>query len=296
MYVITGATGNTGSVAARHLLDQGQKVRVIGREAKRLQPLVAAGAEAFVADLTDGAALSKAFAGAQAVFLMIPPNPSTTDVLGHRDRVSDAAIEAIKAAGVKHAVLLSSIGADKLDKTGPVVGLRLFEEKLNAMAGLSVLNLRAGYFMENLLAQANAIKAMGVTAGPLRPDLKLPLIATRDIGSYVAESLVNRDFNGKEARELLGHADLTMAEATTIIGKAIGKPDLRYVQAPDDQVRTVLTQTGMSVNVANMILEMAGALNSGHMRALEARTPQNTTPTSLEEFVAKVFVPVYQGA
>jgi uncharacterized protein YbjT (DUF2867 family) len=296
MYVITGASGNTGSVAARQLLDQGQKVRVIGREAKRLQHLAAAGAEAFVGDLTDGAALSKAFAGAQAVYLMIPPNPSTTDVLGYRDRVSDAAIGAIKAAGVKHAVLLSSIGADKPDKTGPVVGLRLFEEKLNAIAGLNVLHLRAALFMENLLVQANAIKAMGFTADSLRPDVKFPWIATRDIGSYVAESLVNRDFNGKQARELLGHADLTMAEATTIIGKAIGQPDLRYVQAPDDQIRTVLMHTGMSANVANMILEMASALNSGHMRALEARTPQNTTPTSLEEFVAKVFVPVYQGA
>ena len=86
-----------------------------------------------------------------------------------------------------------------------------------------------------------------------------------------------------------------MAEVATIIGKAIGKPDLNYLQLPDEQVRAALTQLGMSLNVANLILEMAGALNSGHMRALEQRSAQNTTPTSFESFVAEEFVPRYRG-
>lgn len=295
MYVITGATGNTGSVAAKRLLAQGQKVRAVGRNADRLRTLVAAGAEAFVADLTDAAALGKAFTGAEGVYVMIPPNPAVQDVRAYRDQVSDAVARAIQQAGLKHAVLLSSIGADKPDKTGPVVGLHLFEEKLNAVPGLNVLHLRAGYFMENLLAQVSAIKAMGIAAGPLRADLKLPLIATQDIGDVAATSLLKRDFTGTKTRELLGQRDLTMAEATTILGKAVGKPDLHYLQAPDAQIRPVLMQLGMSENVADLILEMAGALNSGHMRALEPRTAENTTPTSLEDFAAKVFAPAFQG-
>jgi uncharacterized protein YbjT (DUF2867 family) len=154
--------------------------------------------------------------------------------------------------------------------------------------------LRAGYFMENTLGQASAIHAMGKTAGPLRGDLKLPLIATRDIGSAAAELLLALNFKGKETRELLGQRDVSMNEATSIIGRAIEKPDLTYVQVPGEQMQPIFVQMGMSPNLASLILEMAGALNSGHMRALEQRSPRNTT-TSFETFVAEEFVPLYRA-
>ena len=170
MYVITGATGHTGSVAARTLLSRGQKVRAIGRTPDRLQPLTSAGAEPFVADVTDAKRLSEAFRGAQAVYAMIPPNIQSNDVRGYQEQVSDVISSAIANAKVPFVVLLSSIGADKPDKTGPVVGLHNFEQKLNRIDGTNVLHLRAGYFMENTLAQVNAIKAVGKSAGPLRPD------------------------------------------------------------------------------------------------------------------------------
>jgi len=295
MHVITGATGNTGSVVAKRLLAEGQKVRVIGRNAERLQPLAAAGAEPFVAELSDAAALSKAFSGAQAVYLMIPPNPVSEDPFGDRQRISNAFVAALKQSGVKYAITLSSIGADKTDKTGPVLGLHQLEEKLNAIAGLNVLHLRAGYFMENTLGQVSVIQGFGMTAGPLRADLKLPMIATHDIGEAAASALLKLDFTGHRTRELLGQRDLTMAETAAIIGNAIGRPKLGYVQLPDEQVKPVLRQLGMSSSVADVILEMAGALNSGHMRALEPRSAGNTTPTSYEDFVAKVFVPIYAG-
>jgi uncharacterized protein YbjT (DUF2867 family) len=295
MYVITGATGNTGSIAAKRLLAQGKKVRVIGRSADRLQPLAAAGAEAFVSQLSDAAALGKAFAGAEAVYVMIPPNPASTDPLADRERITDAFVSGLKTCGVKHVVSLSSVGADKMDKTGPVVGLHQLEEKLNSVPGLNTLHLRAGYFMENTLGQTGAIKMFGMTAGPVRSDLKLPLIATQDIGEAAADALRKHDFSGHQTRELLGQRDLTMAEAATIIGQAIGKPGLGYVRLPNMQVKPVLMQLGMSDAVADLILEMGDALNSGHMRALEPRSASNTTPTSFEDFVGKVFVPAYEG-
>jgi uncharacterized protein YbjT (DUF2867 family) len=295
MYVITGATGNTGHVAVRRLLAQGKKVRVIGRSAERLQPLAAAGAEPFVAELSDAAALNKAFAGAEGVYLMIPPYPASQDPLADRERIANAFLSALKSAGVKYAVTLSSVGADKTDKTGPVVGLRQLEEKLNGIPGLNVLHLRAGYFMENTLGQAGPIKLFGMTAGPVRADLKLPLIATHDIGEAAAEALLKLDFTGHQTRELLGQRDVSMAEAATIIGQAIGKPNLSYVQLPDAQIKPAFTQMGISGPVADLILEMAEALNSGHMRAMEPRSARNTTPTSYEDFVTNVFVPAYQG-
>jgi uncharacterized protein YbjT (DUF2867 family) len=296
MYVITGATGNTGKVVAERLLAQGKKVRAVSRSAEHLQALAAKGVEPFVAEITDQAALSNAFAGAEGVYAMIPPNVTASDVRGYQDRVTDALVGALGNAktGVKHAVVLSSIGADKPDQTGPVTGLHQLEEKLSRLSGLNLLFLRAGYFMENTLAQVGIIQAFGMTAGPLRADLKLPLIATRDIGEAAAAALVSRDFTGKQTRELLGQRDLDYTEITAIIGKAIAKPDIRYAQLSDAQLRPALVQLGMSANFVDLLLEMSASLNSGHMQALEKRTPQNTTPTPFETFVAEVFVPLYK--
>ena len=295
MYVVIGATGNTGSVVANRLIDQGKKVRVVGRSAERLQPFVARGAEGFVADISDQAAVIRAFTGADAVYAMIPPDMTSQDFRSEQHRVSEAIAGALEHSGVKHAVLLSSVGADKESSTGPVVGLREFENRLNRITGLNVVHLRAGYFMQNTLGQAAAIHAMGKTAGPLRGDLKLPMIAASDIGDAAAELLLALDFSGKQTRELLGQRDLSMDDATAIIGEAIGQADLKYLQLPPEQMLPAFVQMGMSSNIAGLILEMAAALNSGHMRALEPRSSRNTTPTTFETFVKEEFVPLYRA-
>jgi uncharacterized protein YbjT (DUF2867 family) len=295
MYVIIGATGNTGSVVAKELLNRGQKVRAIGRTADRLQPLAKLGAEPFVADIADAGALGRAFTDAKAAYVMIPPGMPNEDVLAHDERVTDALASAIEKSRIKHVVALSSIGADKTEKTGAVAGLTRLEQKLHRVADLDVICLRAGYLMENTLSQIGMLKALGKTGGPLRGDLKLPMIATHDIGAFAADALLQLSFSGKQTRELLGQRDLDMKEATAIIGKAIGKPDLQYVQLPPEQVRRGLLQVGMSRNMADLLLQMSDSLNSGFMRALERRSPENTTPTSFEAFVAETFMPLYQG-
>lgn len=295
MYAITGATGNTGRVIVERLLARREKVRAIGRDANRLAPLVQKGAEAFVADVTDAGAMTQAFTGIKAVYVMIPPNLAAPDVRAYQEQVSDALARATEKAGVEYAVLLSGVGADKAEKTGPVVGLHNFEEKLNGIAKLKALHLRAGYFMENLLPQVNIIKSFGMMAGPVRADLKLPLIATRDIGAFAAEALLALNFTGKQTRELLGQRDVAYDEAAVVVGKAIGKPDLTYSQLPPSQLKPALTQMGMSVSMADLLLEVAEALNSGYMTPLESRSAQNTTPTSIEQFVADEFVPRFTG-
>jgi uncharacterized protein YbjT (DUF2867 family) len=296
MYVVIGATGHTGNVVATNLLKQGATVRVIGRSAKRLEGLSAKGANPFIADLTDPLAITEALKGAQGAYVMVPPNLSTPDLREFQIRVADAIAAGVKGSGVTHVVALSSIGADKAERTGPVIGRHYLEQKLNEIDDLNVLLLRAGYFMENTLAQVGNIQKTGSAVGPLRPDLKLPMIATRDIGEVAARALLALDFSDRQSRELLGQRDISMNEVAQILGQAIGKPDLQYVQAPGEQVRHALIQLGMSPNMADLTLEMSAALNSGHMRALESRSGQNTTPTSYETFVNEEFVPLYQRA
>jgi uncharacterized protein YbjT (DUF2867 family) len=294
MHVVLGASGNTGHVVANNLLAGGQKVRVVGRNAVHLQALAAKGAETFIADVTDAGALTKAFQQADSAYVMIPPNTTSNDPLGYANRVSDAIAAAVQNAGAKNVVALSSIGAELAGGTGPVVGLHNLEQKLNQIKGANVLCLRAAYFMENTLPQVGAIRKMSLAVGPLRPDLRLPMIATRDIGAAAADALLNPSVSGKRTRDLLGQRDLTYPEAITIIGRAIGTADLKYVQLPDDQVRGAMVQMGMSAQFAELLLEMTAALNSGTMHALEPRTPQNTTPTTFETFVADTFASAYQ--
>ncbi|HXW62907.1 MAG TPA: NmrA family NAD(P)-binding protein [Candidatus Acidoferrales bacterium] len=295
MYAVTGASGHTGRVVAERLLAERKKVRTIGRNVERLEPLTRQGAEAWICDLTDAGSLAEALNGAEAAYVMLPPTPGTLKYRAFQHRVSDALAAAIRQAGVKHVVSLSSFGADKPAGTGPVVGLHDLEQSLDQISGLHVLHLRAGYFMENTLAQVAIIKTIGVVAGPLRAEVELPMIATRDIGEFAAQALLELRFVGHQTRELLGARDVSMAEAASIIGASIGRPQLSYKQLPDEQVRAALVEAGMSEDVADLILEMSRAINTGHMMALEARSEENTTPTSYQQFVTEVFIPQFRG-
>jgi uncharacterized protein YbjT (DUF2867 family) len=295
MYVVLGATGHTGKVVAETLLDAGQNVRVVGRSKQRLEGFTVLGGEIFEADIADSAALTKAFTGARAAYVLLPPDPTNEHYRAHQDEGSNSIATALEAAGVPYAVLLSSFGADKADKTGPVLGLHIFEQRLAKISKLNSLALRCGYFMENTLAQVGVIKTFGMMAGPVSPELLLPAIATHDIGAAAADVLLKLDFTGHQTRELLGQRDLNYLHMAKIIGAAIGIPNLSYVEMPKEQLIPAMTQMGMSKDMATLICEMADALNSGHMRALEPRSPANTTPTTFEEFVHNVFVPAYKG-
>jgi uncharacterized protein YbjT (DUF2867 family) len=291
MYVILGASGNTGSIIADSLLLKGKKVRVVGRDAGRLQHFVRSGAEAFTANVGDAVALTKAFSGASAAYLMLPPVASRED----QERQSDAIANAAKESGLSYAVHLSSYGAHVSEGTGPIAGLHSSEQKLNAISGLNVLHLRAAYFMENNLAAISMIQGAGIIGGALLPDLKLPMIATRDVGDYAGQCLLDLDFSGKQTRELLGERDLSMREVAAMIARGIGKPDLRYEQFPYDQVRQTLTQMGIPPKTAAVYIEMYRAINAGVIAPQEPRSPENSTPTSFEEFVQDVFAAAYHG-
>jgi uncharacterized protein YbjT (DUF2867 family) len=295
MIVITGATGQTGHIAAKTLLERGQKVRVLGRSAAKLAPLAALGAEALAFDIHDEAALTKAFTGADAVYALNPPDITNEDVIGHYDRNSEALVAAIKGSGVKHVVALSSIGAQLPEGSGPILGLHRMEEKFNTIRHLNVLHLRPAYFMENTLAQIPVIQKFGAVGGIIKGDVKFPMIATKDIGVVAAEKLERRDFTGISTHELLGPHDISMNEAAKIIGAGIGKPGLSYMEAPVPMFVMGLRQAGLSANMAELIAEMCLSVNTGVLKGEEPRSARNSTPTTYETFVAEVFAPAFRG-
>ncbi|HTZ32293.1 MAG TPA: NmrA family NAD(P)-binding protein [Methylomirabilota bacterium] len=295
MYTVLGATGHIGSVITKVLLEKGEKVRVVGRHGGKLQPFVLKGAESLVADVTDAEAVRRALDGTRAAFLMIPPGMASPDYRAEQERISDAISTAVRESGLQYAVNLSSIAAQAPAGTGPILGQHTSELKLNAIEKLNVLHLRPAYFLENHLAGISMIHMMGLFGGALRPDLKIPMIATKDIGAYAAERLLKLDFSGKQTQELLGERDLSMNEVTSVIGRALNKSDLLYAQFPYDQVQQVFVQMGTPAKTAAFFIEMFQGLNDGIVVGTEPRSAANTTPTSIEAFVKEVFVPAYQG-
>lgn len=293
MIAITGATGNIGRKITKTLLDQGVKVLCIARHADGLIQFTDRGADAAAISLAQTDLLTEAFSGAEAVFAMIPPNYQAPDFLAYQEMIGKSLGAAIQQAGVKYVVNLSSLGAHLPDKTGPIKGLHAQEQRLNQMEEINVLHLRPAYFMENLLMNVDMIKNMGIMGSDMRPDLKMPMIATRDIAAVAADHLVDRDFSGKSEIHLLGERDLSMAEVTRIIGRKIDKPDLQYMQFSYADTEKAMTSMGFSADVAGLFTEMTRAFNEGLIEA--RRTKQNTTPTAIEVF-AQIFPELVYGS
>ncbi len=283
MIAVMGATGNTGKLVAEKLLARRERVRAIGREAKKLQPLVNMGAEAAVGDAGDAAFLARAFSGVEAAYTLLPPDLKAADFRASQDRVGEATASALRQSGVRRVVFLSSQGGDLAEGTGPIAGLHAQEERLRAL-GVNVLLLRPAYFFENFHGSLGLIKQQGLNGGAIGPDVKLAMIATRDIAEAAAAALAARDFSGVVVRDLLGPRDLTLAEATRIIGEKIGKPDLKYVQFPYSAFAEALVQAGISKDVARLFAEMSRAFNEDRIRPAGGRTPASTTPTTFESF------------
>lgn len=296
LYVVTAATGHIGSRLTETLLAAGKKVRAVTRDANKLKSLAEMGAEIVVSNVTDTAALTRAFTGAKAVFTLIPPNYVAPDILQFMGSVARAYVSAIESAKVPYVVNLSSVGAHLGKGAGVVDGLYTSEQLFNKIAGLNVLHLRPSFFLENLFFGIGVIKHMGIHGTAFKPDLKVAMIATRDIAEEAAARLLTLDFKGSSVKELFGQRDISMAEATGLIGKAIGKLDLKYVQFPYDETEKALLAMGMTPNAAQRMIELYRGTNDGLVKPTQPRSAATTTRTTIEEFVENDFAQAYKAS
>ncbi len=296
MYVLLGSNGNITSKAARILLSQGKKVRVIGRNAQSLAGLKAAGAELAIGNVTDVDFLTTALRGAEAVYTMIPPNYAAPDMRADQARSGEAIVKAVAASGVKRVVNLSSTGAHLSGGTGPIVGLHQQEQRLNLIDGVDVLHLRPGYFFENHFNAIGTINAFGAHADMIDADAPLPTIGTGDIAVVVARELVDFSTRGKAVLHLRAAKQYTQSEAAAILGHAIGRPELKHVKANPAQAKAGMVQHGMSADATNKFEEMSHAFSTGAIVVTAETGPTEITPTTLEEFAATVFKPVFESA
>ncbi|MBL7783134.1 MAG: NmrA family NAD(P)-binding protein [Saprospiraceae bacterium] len=289
MYVITGASGNTGKLIAKTLLEAGKKVKVISRNPDHVADLVTLGATAAIGNLNDAAFLTEAFRGAKAVYTLIPPAWDVTNWRQYQTQVGFAIASAVQAAGVPFAVNLSSQGAHLPEGAGPVSGLFYMEQMLDSIPNLNVKHLRAGFFMQNFLNYKGMMQHLNLFGTSLKSDLKLPIVHVRDIAAVAAEELLSLGFQGSSVRFVAGAADRSMSEVTSVLGKFIGKTDLPYVQfSPEDELQGAL-QNGLAPAIAEGYRDLYHALNYGEYQAGYVRDAASTTPTTLEWFAENEF-------
>lgn len=285
IYAITGATGNIGSKLASILLQAGHTVRVIGRDATRLENLVNQGGQAHVGDISDVNFLTQAFRGADAVFALLPPQYGATDVYAAQTLNRDALIAALQAAAVSHVVALSSTGGEQPEGTGIVQTLYHFEQALNQLQNIHIKILRPSFFLENLFSQLPVIRQAGIMASSVQSDKAIPMVATRDIAAAAAEFLLQPDFTGHSVQYLLGARDYTYPQVAELLGKALDKPQLSYVQIPAADEIQALVGAGLSQSASESLVALNQAVNSGVLLKEVQRTAANTTATSLEDFL-----------
>jgi len=283
MYVITGATGNTGKIIASTLLDAGKQVRIVARDAEKAKDLTEKGAELFLGSTNDVELLKKAFKGASTIYAIIPMNMQAEDYTAFQMEHVNAIAEAMEVCKVKNVVALSSQGAHLNSGSGIILGLHNMEQTFNKIDGLNTLNLRPCYFMENTLGMVGMIKDSGIMGSPIKPDLSFPVIATKDIANYAAKRLLALDFEGNNHQDLLGAGNVTYPEMATVFGAAIGKPDLNYVQFPYADFKGAFMGMGASESVADKMNEFLVRVNAGEIFVAQ-RNEENTTPTTIEEF------------
>jgi uncharacterized protein YbjT (DUF2867 family) len=181
-------------------------------------------------------------------------------------------------------VNLSSLGAHLSKGTGILLGSYDHEQRLNQIKDINVVHLRPAYFMENFLGSIGRIKRENIFGSSLRGDIPLAIIATQDVAKVAGRYLLELNFSGKRVHDLLGQRDLTLLEVTKILGNAIGKPNLKYVQFPYQQVKDSMMSRGISESVAEASIELSKTLNENPHIFDSQRTPEKTTKTSLEEF------------
>jgi uncharacterized protein YbjT (DUF2867 family) len=289
---LTTPTGHIGSQLANILLDRGAEITVIARHPQKVKNLAERGARVVSGELSDGAVVANAIQGADALFWVMPPAYTSSDPLGEARRFASAGARALSRDPAIHAVLLSSIGADRPSGTGPIVGLHDAEAIFRAVAK-NVTALRPNYFMENVFNSLPTIVSDGNIYTSAGGSVTAPQIATRDIAEIAADVLL-ADGNGYRVIDLAGPEDFSLDREAEIISREIGRP-IQVVTVPGEKMAVGMQQGGISPQMSKLFIEMEHAFSEGLTRDVHG-DERRIGKTTYQQFVREVFVPAYKNA
>jgi uncharacterized protein YbjT (DUF2867 family) len=290
MIVITTPTGAIGHQVLEHVLRSEKPIRVIARDPSRLPPHIRGRIDVVPGSHGDAAVVNKAFAGANAVFWLVPPDPRARTVDAAYVDFSRPACAAFKTHGVTRVVGISALGrGTPAAAYAGLVTASLKMDDLIASTGVHYRAVTNPSFMDNLLRQVESIKTQGIISLPISGDLKQPSACTRDIAATAAKWLLDQTWIGPGSVPVLGPEDLSYNDMASILSEVLGKP-VRFQEIPGDAFKARLLQRGMSEAMAQANLDLWVAYGQG-LDTAEPRTPQSTTPTSFRQWSEEVLKP-----
>lgn len=291
-YIVTGGAGNISKPLIKKLLNAGHEVIAVARNADHLKELTTQGAKQAIGSIEDVEFLKKTFAGADAVYTMVPPNYTTTDLKNWMRLIGKNYADAIRASNVQYVVNLSSVGAHLPNGCGPVTGLYHVEQALNQLQNIHLRHLRPVYFFSNFLGSIGMVKHMNIVGANFGGEnFKMALADANDVAGIAFEELNNCAFSDISARYIASD-ERTTDEIAKVLGSAVGKPDLPWVVFTDEQAFNGMLQAGLPEELAKNYTEMGHAVQNGIMMEDYWKQHPALEKTKLEDF-AKTFAFVY---
>jgi uncharacterized protein YbjT (DUF2867 family) len=290
--IVTGSLGNISKPLATELVQQGHAVTVISSQPDRQAAIEALGATAAIATLEDADFLAATFAGADAVYAMVPPSYRELDSRVYFQRIGRHYAQAIQQAGVRRVVQLSSWGAHRDHGTGGILGSHDVEEILAAVPGLALTHLRPTSFFTNYYGFVGMIKSAGFLGANCAGNYRVALVHARDIAAAAAEELTKPDATTGRTIRYIASDERTQDEVAQALGAAIGQPDLRWVAFSDEQMRDNLLKNGLPPSTAADIVDIYASMNSGALAEEYEQHKPALGKVKLEDF-AKEFAAAF---
>jgi uncharacterized protein YbjT (DUF2867 family) len=290
MIVITAPTSTIGSQVLAHLIESGESLRVIARDPSKLPDAVRQAAEVIEGSHGDRAVVEEAFDGADALFWLLPPDPTAPSVEAAYLDFTRPAAEVLHRGSIRHVVGVSALGrgTEMADRAGYVAGSLAMDDMIG-WTGVNYRALTMPSFMDNIARQVASIRDRGVIVSPIGGDRKMPSCATKDIAAVAADLLLDRSWTGVEERPVLGPEDISFEDMAQVISELVGKP-VRFERTSPESYKARFEQFGMSPAMAQGMLDMAMAKDAGIDNAV-IRTPQWSTPTSFRAWCETVLKP-----
>jgi uncharacterized protein YbjT (DUF2867 family) len=262
-FAIIGTTGQTGSIVAQTLAQNGHTVRAIVRNQAAAEKAANQGYETFIAPVDDVAALTAAFTGVDGAYLMNPPAYMEADMFARAHTVHKALLQAAKAANLPHAVALSSVGGQHATGTGNILTTYDFEQQI-AQSGLNISIVRAANFLDNWASSFSAAREQGILPSMFLPlDKKYPMVSSIDIGRTVTQILMQGN-SAPQLTELKGPEDCSAHDVAQVLS-ALLERDIKAVEVNPDQIAPFFSSKGFPVFTAQAFSEMMNGFNANHI-------------------------------
>jgi len=293
MIVITTPTGDIGAQVLDRVLDSGEAVRVIARDPARLPAHVRARAEVVQGSHGDAGTITKALAGADRLFWLVPPPPFSYPGSAEQYYLDFArpACQAIRGRGAR-VVGVSTLGHGYQGKAGMLSAALAMDELIEG-TGAAYRALALPFFMENLLRQAQAIKEQGMFSMANAAGQPLPAVATRDVAAAAAALLLGASWTGQASVPVAGPDNLTPDGMAEVISQTLGRT-VRYRQVTVADRQAAQLQRGVSEAMAQDMADMVEAQNNGIYDA-EPRDPDSAAATSFRQWCRDTLKPAIQA-